>query len=89
MENDRETKIRQRAYQLWQDEGCPEGKHEDHWAKAAREIDSGDGEIEGDDVADRGAMREAVRDHSDTFIVTSDLEDADQRESSPGTREQR
>ena len=34
------------------------------------------------------AMREAVREHADTFLVKSDLEDADQRESAPGTREQ-
>jgi hypothetical protein len=33
-------------------------------------------------------MREAVREHADTFLVKSDLEDADQRESAPGTREQ-
>ncbi|MCW0001215.1 DUF2934 domain-containing protein [Pararhizobium sp. YC-54] len=89
MENDRETRIRQRAYQLWQDEGSPEGKHEEHWAQAAREIDSGDGEIAADNTAQPGVIREAVREHTDAFIVASDLEDADQRESSPGTREQR
>lgn len=88
MENDRETRIRQRAYQLWQDEGAPEGKHEDHWARAEREIDSADGVSE-DDAVDPGIVREAVRGHTDTFIVASDLEDADQRESAPGTREQR
>ena len=45
MENDRETRIRQRAYQLWLDGGSPEGKQEDHWAQAEREIDNGDPEI--------------------------------------------
>lgn len=26
--------IRQIAYQLWQDEGCPDGRHLEHWVKA-------------------------------------------------------
>ncbi|WP_426129628.1 DUF2934 domain-containing protein [Pararhizobium sp. PWRC1-1] len=86
MEHDRETRIRQRAYQIWQDEGSPDGRQEDHWAKAAREIDSGD--IEGGGVTNPGVVREAIREHMDAFVVASDLEDADQRESSPGTREQ-
>ena len=34
MDIDRETRIRQRAYQLWLDEGSPEGKQHDHWAQA-------------------------------------------------------
>lgn len=33
-------------------------------------------------------MREAVREHSDVYLVKTDLEDADQREAAPGTREQ-
>ena len=81
MEQDRETRIRQRAYQLWQDEGSPDGRQEEHWARAAREIDSGE-------IDNPGVVREAIREHTDAFVVASDLEDADQRESSPGTREQ-
>ncbi|HEX9787648.1 MAG TPA: DUF2934 domain-containing protein [Candidatus Binatia bacterium] len=30
----REEEIRQIAYQLWLDEGCPHGRHLDHWFKA-------------------------------------------------------
>lgn len=29
-----DEEIRQIAYQLWLDEGCPEGRHHDHWLKA-------------------------------------------------------
>ena len=47
-----------------------------------------DGEIEGDDEPNLAALREAARQHSDTFIVKTDLEDADQREATPGMREQ-
>lgn len=88
MDNDRETRIRQRAYQLWLDEGSPQGKQDDHWAQAEREIDGLDGENESTNPASPDAVREAIREHVDTFIVKSDLEDADQRESAPGTREQ-
>jgi hypothetical protein len=88
MDSDRETRIRQRAYELWLDEGSPEGKQDDHWAQAEREIDDLDGGNRSGDDANPDVMREAAREHADTFVVKSDLEDADQRESAPGTREQ-
>jgi hypothetical protein len=34
-ERAREERIRRRAYQLWQQDGCPEGRALDHWDKAA------------------------------------------------------
>lgn len=30
----RDEEIRQIAYHLWRDEGCPDGRHLDHWFKA-------------------------------------------------------
>ena len=89
MTDDREEKIRRRAHELWQQEGQPDGRPDDHWYQAEREIDQGgEGEIEGDDTPNLAALREAARQHSDAFIVKADLEDADQREAAPGTREQ-
>lgn len=32
-----QDKIRQKAYQIWQEEGCPEGRSEVHW-DMAREL---------------------------------------------------
>ncbi|RDJ03843.1 DUF2934 domain-containing protein [Rhizobium grahamii] len=32
--NEQEQRRRQRAYQIWEDEGRPEGQHLDHWARA-------------------------------------------------------
>ena len=29
-----DEEIRQIAYHLWQEEGCPDGRHLDHWSKA-------------------------------------------------------
>jgi hypothetical protein len=34
------------------------------------------------------ALREAAREHTDSFIVATDLIDADQRAATPGKREQ-
>jgi hypothetical protein len=31
-------RIRERAYQLWEQEGRPEGRHMDHWLQAEREL---------------------------------------------------
>jgi hypothetical protein len=39
MSDDREQRIRNRAYALWERAGGTHGKHDDHWAQATREID--------------------------------------------------
>ncbi len=36
---DREDKIRERAYGIWEEEGYPHGRAEDHWRRAVREIE--------------------------------------------------
>src|SRR5690349_7971648 len=38
---ERQTRIARRAYELWEEEGRPDGCHERHWHKAAAEIDGG------------------------------------------------
>ena len=35
---DREDKIRERAYSIWEAEGYPHGRAEDHWHRAVHEI---------------------------------------------------
>ncbi len=35
---DREEKIRQHAYGIWEKEGYPHGRDEDHWHRAVREV---------------------------------------------------
>ena len=36
---EREQRIRERAHALWEREGRPEGRNEEHWAQACREVD--------------------------------------------------
>ena len=38
MANDLETRIRERAHQMWLDEGRPEGKADSHWELARMAI---------------------------------------------------
>ncbi len=38
MEADRDDKIRARAYQLWEEEGRPEGRAEQHWYTARESL---------------------------------------------------
>jgi len=82
----REEEIQKRAYSLWEGEGRPEHRHKDHWRMAEHELDAQQGED--DNPPNLAALREASREHTDAFLVKTDLEDADQREASPGTREQ-
>lgn len=44
MENEQEQ--RERAYRIWEDEGRPSGKHDEHWARAGqdRPLDTGEAE---------------------------------------------
>jgi hypothetical protein len=42
MDADRHKRIEQRAYAFWQLEGQPQGKHDEHWLLAARQIEAED-----------------------------------------------
>jgi hypothetical protein len=35
-----EDRIRERAHQIWEGEGRPEGRHAEHWEQARREIEA-------------------------------------------------
>ncbi|MCB5203646.1 DUF2934 domain-containing protein [Neorhizobium sp. T786] len=38
MAENEEEWVRKRAYALWEEEGYPSGKHDDHWERARREF---------------------------------------------------
>jgi len=56
MESDREKRVRERAYQIWQREGDPHGRADEHWAQAEAEI-----ELEDELAADRAAAGQKPR----------------------------
>jgi len=42
---DRQELVRRRAYEMWEQQGRPHGRHADHWIVAERELaDAEDGE---------------------------------------------
>jgi hypothetical protein len=43
MADDKQNRIRQRAHEIWEREGRPEGAHERHWQQAEGEIATEDG----------------------------------------------
>lgn len=38
-DSDVDVKIRERAFKLWQEAGCPDGHHEEFWHQAKAEIE--------------------------------------------------
>ncbi len=38
-----EDRIRRRAHAIWEREGRPEGRHQEHWEQARREIEAEEG----------------------------------------------
>ena len=40
MTDDRQERIRQRAHEIWEQAGRPEGSHMEHWDRATAEIDA-------------------------------------------------
>lgn len=42
MQESREDRIRHRAHQLWEEQGRPEGMHDQHWEQARAQIDEDD-----------------------------------------------
>jgi hypothetical protein len=53
MDREIDEQIAQRAYALWQVEGQPDGRHEEHWYRATREIAAADSK--------NGAMKRTTR----------------------------
>ena len=40
MNLEKQKRIEQRAYSFWEAEGQPHGRHEEHWRRAARQVEA-------------------------------------------------
>ncbi len=58
---DRDALIRQRAYQLWEKSGRPDGKAEEHWEEARRQIDAEQASSKPGKEAGSGSRRSRTR----------------------------
>lgn len=47
-----DTRIRDRAYELWEKEGRPDGRHDEHWHQARRDLDGEDGSAPADSATE-------------------------------------
>jgi hypothetical protein len=43
---DRDARVRAIAYSIWEEEGCPEGRSEEHWLRACELVDLAEGQAE-------------------------------------------
>ncbi len=42
MQEDRSKKVEERAHGIWESEGRPDGKHDEHWKRAEQELSEGE-----------------------------------------------
>lgn len=54
-----EARIRERAYQIWEREGRPEGRDFDHWTRAVAEVSAEEGGDKGPAPAKRAPAQKA------------------------------
>ena len=67
MAKDRSEALKQKAYEIWEREGRPEGMHDEHWAQAQRELD---GEVAEKPKAARSRKKPAAPE--ETVAVAAD-----------------
>lgn len=65
MADNRVDRIRERAFELWQREGSPDGRAEDHWQQAEREIDAEDAKGETDALVETESVLQGGRPHKE------------------------
>jgi Protein of unknown function (DUF2934) len=62
----REERIRQRAHEIWEAEGRPEGQADRHWSRAAEDLDREDTAIQREGIA---GEKPGVRPQGDADFV--------------------
>lgn len=56
----REEQIRERAYQIWEMEGRPDGDHERHWQQATEELKAGETPAEASGLPATGGPADGI-----------------------------
>ena len=57
MQGDRSKKVEERAHGIWESEGRPDGKHDEHWKRAEQELSEGDEELGASDARPASASK--------------------------------
>ncbi|WP_224014734.1 MULTISPECIES: DUF2934 domain-containing protein [Paraburkholderia] len=71
MNDEREARIRQRAYQLWEDDGAPEGRSDEYWGRAEKQV-AAEYDAEGE-VPDIATDQAGKRRHPGVPLQEADL----------------
>lgn len=82
--DDRSERIQRRAHEIWEREGQPHGRHEDHWRQAETEIDAETGAGTGAGT-DTGTAADAGHAPTGSGAGTTPAEDEEAQEA--GTSE--
>jgi hypothetical protein len=75
MSDDREQWLQQRAYAIWETEGCPGGRDREHWEQAVRELSAAQAAepstSHASSILEQGGVKEKGRRRSALKAVTS------------------
>ena len=63
--------VAQRAYEIWQREGCPEGRDMEHWLRAESELGTASELTGGENLKIRSARRPAAKNGDRQFQATA------------------
>jgi hypothetical protein len=55
--DNRETRIRQKAHEIWEQAGRPDDKADEHWVEAERQVDKEDHKDDTDQLANEPSPR--------------------------------
>lgn len=69
--DDKYEKVREHAYRLWDQEGRPEGSHEDHWRRAEEAYTEAEQEHSEDIVDTEDAADQAQSDGQRAFRIAT------------------
>jgi hypothetical protein len=73
MDKDLEDRIRARAYRIWENDPSPEGKADEHWEQARRQIEA-EGVADGD-AAPQSADQSADRERASRIAPEAQLQE--------------
>jgi hypothetical protein len=78
--DDHDERIRQRAHEIWEEEGRPEGREYSHWLRARADIREEDGEAPAqfvllDDIRPQAGLARAAKKPLDARGIDSQLDE--------------
>ncbi|KXU83860.1 hypothetical protein CI15_25340 [Paraburkholderia monticola] len=85
MDKELDARIHTRAYQIWQNDPSPEGKADEHWEEARRQIEA-EGAAGGDTVQQEPTDQSAERERGSRIAPEEQLQESPGDVSEPPKR---